>query len=217
MQDYMVLIVDIKKSSSIQRGKINLIVSKINDTLLFLKSNPLVHISGFTTGDEFEIVLMHPRGLYNIIHLIRHFLDIEYRIGIGLGEIENPTIGSINKMWGSAFSRAREAINMAKKRSVEVYFITYDNKFNNSINTILDLLYFLREKMTVNQKSIFDKFNYYQNYENLKYQSEFAEKINVSNAMISKTLKIIGYEQIINGEKLVESMLSEFFERLVPV
>ena len=117
-------------------------------------------------------------------------------------------------MLGSAFIRARYELNQAKKSDTEIYLISNDDKFDHRINTILKLLYFLRKKMTKNQRKIYDAFLYYQKYGKIKLQTELAKKINVSDAMISKTLKTIGYEEMVNGEQLVLELLTDLYNKL---
>lgn len=210
---FVVLTVDIKKSTELSITSMSSVISEINKLLNELNRLPEVHSTGITTGDEFDIVLRTPRILFKVIYLIRYKLTVEYRIGIALGRIENPSIRTPSQMWGSAFTRAREALNIAKEKDGEIIFFSPNNKFNKQINIVLDLLILLRKKMTDKQKSIYDKFNYFKSFENLKLQTELADKINVSDAMISKTLKKIGYNKILKGEKLVASMITEFFEK----
>ncbi len=216
MAFFLVMTVDLKESARLDSDKMAAVMAEINDLLFRIRQMSGVLTTGFTAGDEFEIVLETPVILYDVIYLIRYTLSIEYRIGMGLGIIENPTLPGPNQMWGSAFIRARDALTKAKKSDVELYFITCNDEFNNKINTILNLVSFLRNKMTAKQKKLYDSFLYYQRFENVKLQTNFAEIMTVSDAMISKTLKTIGYEEISNGETLIQELISGFFEELSP-
>jgi hypothetical protein len=217
MRDFLVMTVDIKQSTHLNSKEMAIVIEDINNILFYIKNIDGVLTTGFTTGDEFEVVLETPLILYDVIYLIRYMLSVEYRIGLGLGIIENPNISEPNQMWGSAFVRAREALTNAKKMNVEICFITYNNNFNNKINTVLNLLSFIRNKMTSKQKNLYDSFLYYQKFENVKLQTRFADIIKVSDAMISKTLKTIGYEEVSNSEKLVQDLITEFYEELTPL
>jgi hypothetical protein len=115
-------------------------------------------------------------------------------------------------MYGPAFNMAREAVNEAKKENMQIYFVCGDQKFSGEINIILSLILLHRDRMTDNQRSIYDLYNYSIRFENLKSQREFAEKIQVSDAMVSKTLKKIGYNVILEGEILIKSLITDFLE-----
>jgi len=192
-------------------------ISSINNLLENLRNIPGISASGFTAGDEFEVVLQRPSIMLDVIHLVRFMLSVECRIGLGLGVIENPENNFPNQMYGSAFTRARDALNRSKKFDVEMYVVTHNKKFNKNVNTVLSLLSFIRKKMTFNQKRMYDSFLYYQNFENVKLQTEFADIMNVTDAMVSKTLKNIGYDELVNGERLIEELLTDFYDELVPL
>ena len=160
---------------------------------ILLESKKLFEItlsSGFTTGDEFEIVLESPAILFDLIYCIRAKLSADFRIGIGLGIIESPNeFMDPNQMWGSAFTRARAAIEKSKENDVEIFVITYNDNINYQVNTILNLIFQIRNNLTIKQRKIIDQYNYFIHIQNRQLQKDFANLINVSSAMVSKTLK----------------------------
>jgi len=213
LKNYLVLTVDIKKSSDLKTDKMNSLIKTISDLISYMNDNfEQVVAAGFTAGDEFQIVMSSPRELLDLIFLLRVKLFVDFRIGIGLGVIENHSNGTPNQMYGPAFNMAREAVNEAKKENMGIYFVCGDQKFSGEINIILSLILLHRDRMTDNQRSIYDLYNYSIRFENLKSQREFAEEIQVSDAMVSKTLKKIGYNVILEGEILIKSLITDFLE-----
>lgn len=220
MRDFLVMTVDIKDSTKLIRNEMSIVSREISEIILESKDlfRNTIFSSGFTTGDEFEIALESPANFFELIYYIRGKLTAEFRMGIGLGIIESPNeFLDPNQMWGSAFTRARTALNRAKEKDVEIFIITYNNNINNQLNTILNLLFQIRKNLTINQKKIIDQYNYYIHIQNRQLQKDFANQINVSSAMVSKTLKKSGHKQLQEGEYLIQQILCDFFNRIVPL
>lgn len=212
MKGFMVLTIDIKKSTELSAQKMRNAQSEIIEFMQESTKNlQPVNSAGFTTGDEFEVVLESPDNLIDEIYLLRKTLSTEYRIGVGIGEIEDPSLRNPSQMWGTAFTRARDALNKAKTANVEICLITGDESVDRKVNIILNLIHFTRRNMTEKQRKLMDSYTYYRRFKGLKNQREYAEKIHVSDAMVSKTLKKIGYSQITAAEQLVLKMITDFF------
>jgi len=166
--------------------------------------------TGFTAGDEFEIVTRRPDEILKIMYYLRGKISTQFRIGIGAGTIESPDDDSMpNQMWGTAFERARDALNTAKQNDFEVHVATSNNRTDYHVNTMLELMNHIRGNLTENQKKIIDQYNYHVYIREMQTQRELANMLEVSDAMISKTLKRSGYEQLKKGEDLVQRILCE--------
>lgn len=166
---------------------------------------------GFTAGDEFEIVTRRPDEILKMMYYLRGKISTQFRVGVGAGTIESPDDDSTpNQMWGTAFERARDALNQAKENDIEMHVMTLNAQTDERVNTILELINHIRSNLTYNQTRIIDQYNYYSNIENLKTQRELANILNVSDPMISKTLKKSGYQQLKKGEQLVQTLLNEY-------
>jgi hypothetical protein len=92
----------------------------------------------FTVGDEFQCVVSDPSRLFDVYQRLRFLSPVRFRCGFGIGDIE----GRVSKdvpMRGSAFVRARDAIEMCKKGERELMLRSndYRSAFDDIINTLL--------------------------------------------------------------------------------
>jgi hypothetical protein len=112
-------------------------------------------------------------------------------------------------MWGTAFVRARDALNEAKQEDLEVRVITSNKQADHYVNTLLTLMNHVRRNLTDKQREIVDLYNFHVCIGGMQTQRRLANMLDVSDAMISKTLKRSGYEQLKKGENLVQRILCE--------
>jgi len=219
MNDFIVITVDIKKSQHLTTSEMSKVHNEIENTFNEIRNTyiPILLTIGFTAGDEFEVVLEPSKELFNLIYHLRAKIPIDFWIGIGVGVVEEPdSRRGPNQMWGPAFVHAREALTAAKKNNSDIAIVTYDDKINNRLNTILGLVSFMRKNMTDNQRKMVDLYNYYTVTKKIQYQRELANMLNVSDAMVSKTLRNSGHEHLKRGESLVQEMVSELFDPCRP-
>jgi hypothetical protein len=81
LKDYLVLTVDIKKSSDLKSDKMNSLIKTISNLISYMNENfEQVIAAGFTAGDEFQIVMSNPRKLLDLIFLLRVKLFVDFRL-----------------------------------------------------------------------------------------------------------------------------------------
>lgn len=207
-----VLTVDIRESTKMPPENMLTTHNEIDEIIAESRSlfPDTLLTTGFTAGDEFEIVTRRPDEILKIMYYLRGKISTQFRIGIGAGTIESPDDDSMpNQMWGTAFERARDALNTAKQNDFEVHVATSNNRTDYHVNTMLELMNHIRGNLTENQKKIIDQYNYHVYIREMQTQRELANMLEVSDAMISKTLKRSGYEQLKKGEDLVQRILCE--------
>ena len=206
------LTVDIRESTKMTPGNMLTTHNEIDE--IIAESSSLfpdtLLTTGFTAGDEFEVVTRRPDEILKMMYYLRGKISTQFRVGIGAGTIESPDDDSMpNQMWGTAFERARDALNTAKRDDFEVHVTTSNNRTDHHVNTVLELMNYIRGNLTENQKKIIDQYNYHVYFREMQTQRELANMLEVSDAMISKTLKRSGYEQLRKGEDLVQRILCE--------
>lgn len=204
--------VDIRESTKMPPGNMLTTHNEIDE--IIAESSGLfpdtLLTTGFTAGDEFEMVTRRPDEILKMMYYLRGKISTQFRVGIGAGTIESPDEDSMpNQMWGTAFERARDALNTAKRDDFEVHVTTSNNRTDHHVNTVLELMNYIRGNLTENQKKIIDQYNYHVYFREMQTQRELANMLDVSDAMISKTLKRSGYEQLRKGEDLVQRILCE--------
>jgi len=210
--DGWVLTVDIKESTLMSPEAMSAAHIEIDETMMASRGlfpDTLVAI-GFTAGDEFEAVFRRPDEILKMLYYLRVRLSTPFRVGVGAGVIESPGDDSKpNQMWGAAFVRARDALNEAKHEDLEVRVTTSNKQVDHYVNTLLELINHVRFNLTGNQRRIIDLYNFHVCIGGMQTQRGLANMLEVSDAMISKTLKRSGYEQLKKGEDLVQRILCE--------
>ncbi len=161
-----------------------------------------------TKGDEFQGLLDTPDTAFQIIQTLQRMVfPIRIRYGIGVGTIYR--MGGVLpiEMDGPAFHRANRALNMAKKKKNEVWFISEDAVTDQLINTIFSLITAIKSRW--NERH----FKLYWSYKELGTYREVAEIENVTPQAICDVLKNSRATDVIAAEK----NLRQVFQNLYPV
>jgi len=93
----------------------------------------------FTVGDEFQGALKTPEYTYEVLKFLKILMPVRFYCGAGFGEIETRTKDP-RGLRGTAFYRAREAINGAKKDDRQLIVISEYEAFDAVVNPLLYLL-----------------------------------------------------------------------------
>lgn len=137
-------------------------------------------------GDEFEGGFSDPASCLEAFFILeRTLFPIRYKAGIGIGTISTTEETSISRMDGPAFHRARSAVEEAQSSSANLVVKSSNQHNDELINTILDLIFLIRDNWTDRQWEI---VNYYQEHRN-KTQSEIAFQFNISQPAVAKVLQ----------------------------
>lgn len=198
--------VDIRKSTRMKdQERINFQkqVFQILDTLVN-DYKPIIFSASMTTGDEFQIVINIPSKSYEMYMLVQKKFPDKIYAGLGFGDIEIvEDRKKPSEMFGTAFYHARNAIEKAKLKKVDLMFNTGFINFDSELNTLFQLRSFINNKWTKRQKLI---FTYIGSSKDI-LQKDAAEHFKISEAAISQMKKTSGYDLIIDVDNLIKELL----------
>lgn len=207
MSGETVVTVDITGSKEFSAERRRQIQRKIFAAMEDLRENFAAELFtvGMTGGDEFQIVLNSPKEIMNIFGFLSRVLPTEFYFGVGVGSIEAVADNlSPPEMYGSAFYSSRKALRNAKDKKVQIVFNTAKENLDFQLNTIIELILFIRGKWTNRQREI---LNFLESHKEIM-QKEVAEHFSVSEQAISKIIKRSGYEAVKRGERLITTLLA---------
>ncbi len=208
------MIFDIQGSTKLPESELDEVQTTLIERFDFMRHTfpHSVESIGFVLGDEFEVVLKSPLDLFNIISTSEYGDGPRFYIGVGTGSLERFDKNTpISQMHGPPFTSARFAINEAKEKTGRISIKTPDLFVNYQINTLLDLIMFIKNNQTEKQRLITKTVDFF-NTGKSTFQTEIAEILQTSPAMVSKTLSKTGYGVIKNAEKLIIEILAKHFE-----
>jgi hypothetical protein len=111
---------------------------RVPEALQRLAQVPTVRPFERTAGDEFQGVLDEPEDVVDaVLSLVR---DHAWSIGVGIGPVEEPLPETTRAGRGQAFSRAREAVESAKKKPQRVAVVGPDGSSATDAQAVLTLL-----------------------------------------------------------------------------
>jgi len=201
--------VDIRKSTNMEeqeRIDFQKQVFQILDTLVN-DYKPMIFSASMTTGDEFQIVINIPSKSYEVYMLIQKKFPDKIYAGLGFGDIEIvENRKKPSEMFGTAFYHARNAIEKAKLKKVDLIFNTGFINFDFELNTLFQLRSFINNKWTKRQNII---LTYIGSSDDI-LQKDAAEHFKISEAAISQMKKTSGYELIIDVDNLINKLLLKF-------
>lgn len=209
MSNKCVIIGDIKKSSRLNNWpgifkELKKSLSEINKRY----SNDIVVTFKPTVGDEFQGAIIKPEKVFEIYSIIKSKLPVNVYYGIGIGDIEKPFTDEIG-MRGSAFYRARDALEICKKKKRSIFIKSSDtpNQTDDLINMLLRFIEVFEYSFTKRQREI---VNYYRLHPNYTYD-QLAEHFNTSKQSISQILKAANWELISEGGNFAKEFLKNMY------
>jgi len=158
-----------------------------------------------TRGDEFQGVTENlASGLEIMLEFERLLFPLKLRYGIGKGEIQKMGSSIPIEMDGSAFHRANDAVNRAKKKKL---FLSC-NSGNEANDMLLNNIFLLMNSI----KSRWNENNYerYWNYKSLGTFDKVAKKENVSPQAIWDSMQNMRALDVINAEKELMSYFNKY-------
>lgn len=156
---YSVLMIDIvnsKKLSNVDREDIQIFIKKSLNVLNEIFKPSLVFDVVFSAGDEVQGLFKNPVAPFLYFRLLRMIIDpVKIRCGIGIGDWEvKIKDGMSTEQDGSAYHLAREAIEVAHKKS-EINIIFKSNTKNDYyINSLISATYEFAQKQTNQQRLV---------------------------------------------------------------
>ncbi|HFE63215.1 hypothetical protein B1H10_04945 [candidate division KSB1 bacterium 4484_188] len=204
---YTVLIGDIsgsKQLSGMDRYQTQLFVKsaivQINEQFSSSIEAPMT----ITKGDEFQGLIDAPAHAYEMIHALQKMVfPIRVRYGIGIGSIFR--MGGVLpiEMDGPAFHKANKALNLAKKKKCDIWYLSDNETLNQMINTIFSLITAIKSRW--NERH----FNLYWSYQALGTYREVAEMENVTPQAVCDILKNIRATDVIAAERNLRQIFTQ--------
>jgi len=148
-----------------------------------------------TRGDEFQGVTKDlASGLETMLEFERLLFPLKLRYGIGKGEIQKMGSSIPIEMDGTAFHRANDAVNRAKKKKLFLLCNSGDAANDMLINSIFLLMNSIKTRWNENN------YERYWNYKSLGTFEKVAKKENVSPQAIWDSMQNMRAIDIITAE-----------------
>lgn len=164
-----------------------------------------------TKGDEFQGVLNNIPEAHSIMFEFERLLSpLTIRFGIGVGRIQKMGSSIPIEMDGSAFHRANQALNNAKKNRGYVQFKSFNSNLDKYINTMYALIYAIKKDWRPLN------INRYWKYKELGTYEKVADLEGVSAQAVWDSLRNAGAIEVINAEKTVKEFLQNLAEETSP-
>jgi len=212
---YCAIIGDLVKSRELDdreliQEKLKNILTSVNDKY----SNNIASNFTITIGDEFQGLLNNPNDLIEIISTIKIAIyPLKLRFGIGFGKINTKVLKELAiGADGPAYHLARAAIQDVKKAEkmkenpetgIKIITKNTKNNFDDLINSLLSLSYFIEKKWTIKQVEVIHKIL-------LKEQTQqaLASELNIGQSSIQRRLQGAGFLYYQNALQTIDSILS---------
>lgn len=208
MSNNCVMIGDIKKSRHVDKWsdifrELNNILKKVNSEF---SKNILVDFRP-TIGDEFQGALTDSKNAYTIYVSIKNKMPVQFYCGVGIGDVEKPLDKDIG-MRGSAFYRARSALELCKKRKRNILIKSSDktSQMDKIINTLLHFIEILENSWTQRQCEV---VNYYRLHPQYTYE-QLASHFSISKQTVYDILKAANWDVFTETETLIKELLTDF-------
>jgi hypothetical protein len=208
---YCAIICDMKKSRTLSNW--SSIVERLEQVLISVNSKFQGEISidfKLTVGDEFQGVLKTPKSAYDVYVYLKSNLPVEIYCGIGVGDIER-----VNKndkgLRGTAFYRAREALQFCKKKKRFLFLKSGDGErqLDDIINTVFHFIEVIEKSWTRRQREI---VSYCRLHPDFTYE-KIGVNFGISKQSVSQILKSANWQVILEGEALIKKLLMNFVKQ----
>jgi len=203
---YCAITADVNKSRDIPERKLlqnNILDALTEANRLFKKC--IVADFAITLGDEWQGVLVDISQSYKVVSFFQEKLyPISVSFGVGEGEIATEISSKSVEMDGEVFRRSREALNFAKKKTRQVFFITDHSTNDQLLNTTLHLLQILKDSWTNRQ------YQKIMLYKELKREKVVADKLNISQTDVNQALSAGQGRVYLEAQETLHNFLAQF-------
>jgi predicted DNA-binding protein YlxM (UPF0122 family) len=202
-----VIICDIEKSRKIDdwNGIINLLNESLKEINMKFKESIISEFRP-TIGDEFQGILNNPENAYDIYIFFKNELSVNFYFGIGVGNAEiPPTAAEGHYMRGSAFYRARDALEACKNKKRHIFIKSSNTQehIDDVINAMFQIIGILEKSMTDKQRKI---VNYYRKNQDFTYK-QIGQKFGTTKQTVYDILKAANWNIISICESQVRRLL----------
>ncbi|KPL19545.1 MAG: hypothetical protein AMJ92_02815 [candidate division Zixibacteria bacterium SM23_81] len=159
-----------------------------------------------TVGDEFQGAIKNPDRAIELLHFIRGKMPVDIYCGLGIGAVEKLLDAEVG-MRGSAFYRARDALQLCKKQGKKVLIKSSDIACltDDTLNMVLYFIEVLENSWTKRQREIAEYFRLHSHNTYEQLGKHFGlKKQSISDVLIAANWKVIA-----DGNNLLQKLLKE--------
>ncbi|MCR4439661.1 MAG: SatD family protein [bacterium] len=209
--EHCVIIGDVQKSRQLENwpevfGKLTTVLADVNRHFAAHVLLPF----RTTVGDEFQGALRDASQAYAVCLYLRVHAPIPLYCGVGIGEVERLADDEAG-MRGTAFYRARDALNTCKRQQRNILLKADDRASDGvlAINALLWLIQALEERWTIRQREM---ARFYRTQPELTYE-EVGRHFGVSKQAVSQVLRGAKWDALLEGERIAGTLLSRLAAR----
>ncbi len=206
-KNYFLLLIDIKKSTSLSTGnrkkvfeELDLILRTLNRKL---NPKPVLKLS-VSYGDEIAGLFEAPKQFYEIVAQLRDglFPPAQFRFVAAHGKI-GVASKDIRKLGGEVFKKADARIKQLKKQDLFCAWVFRNAKENEILNSLTEMSNELLERMTPYQREV------WQFLEQGLSQKEISKRLKKYPQSISDAVKRGGADQVVRAGQIINKILEE--------
>jgi hypothetical protein len=161
-----------------------------------------------TAGDEFQTVVTSIEMVPELIFdLRRRMRPLDLRIGVGIGTIQGRVRAPVNRLVGSAFSNAREAIAEVKKAGHAYPRLTAFRSSKESFDRITNLVYGLNDTLVMDITE--EQWRALNAYVDGSGVESAARKLRVNISTLSRNLRRSHFRQLVETAETMETFFGE--------
>lgn len=159
-----------------------------------------------TRGDEIAAVFFKASPVNRAINIFFDTYPSEIRFGVAFGILSTSLdlLKTSSEIDGPGFYEADEALEEVRRAKRWVSFRLGDSFFDRTLTTLKNLIMTLQHSWTPRQREICRL------YKEMGNQTKVAEKLNISQQAVAKSLRISLWDEYVEGEKTIEWLLQQF-------
>lgn len=177
-----------------------------------LKQKLVLHPYTVTTWDEFQTLLVDLVRLPEIIFDLRRLLrPFDLRVGVGIGQAETVPKKPINEWGGSAFERARKALeNLKEKKGQKFRRLTEIRSERQNFDRLAQLVYDLHD--TLAQQVTDHQWQTINALIQTTSQEKAAKKMRLHESTVTRNLQRGFYWQMRETIDIMATIIKEHFQ-----
>jgi predicted DNA-binding protein YlxM (UPF0122 family) len=172
------------------------VISKMNHDYSAQIEAPFVVV----WGDSFQGALKSIGIIYEIYESLRDEVAVDFRCGIGIGNIYTKPSKNVLEMDGDAYYHARFSLKVAKRYGLNLWLKSDNSSLNKTLNVLFLLLDILTQQWSPTQRQVITLRK-----KDLTYE-EIGKKRGVTKQAIHKILKRAKWVEISLAKRMLASI-----------
>lgn len=206
-KDYFLLLIDIKKSTSIsseaRQGVFEKLDSKLKELNQKLNPKPALKLT-ISYGDEIAGLFDTPLQIYEIVNELRQkiYPDAQLRFVVTYGEI-GVVSDDIRRIGGEIFKEAEDQMNLLKKQDGFCFWSLKDSYQSAILNSLTEMSNAILERMTPYQRQV------WQLLESGLTQKQISGRLEKYPQSISDAVKRGRAELVVKAGRIINQILEK--------